>query len=171
MPMAHVFRHGLFFGFSVVACVGGHASDGIRILEKSPSADTVRAVTEAFRAAHTVVIKYTPLENMGRLGFDRETADSAPKYQYILACHTSCEIEARLLVSSLSHGLLIEGRCPGSFSTVIRPLDSKGELTITISATSGGQCFEMGEKSYFLAPEYSLERPLESLRHVLRGDR
>jgi len=152
-------------------CVAGDPAeantDELRILESTPSVETFRKLSSAFEHARFIKIYHTPEDKMGRLGYDEKRARELPQYKMSVECRPACSIRFESLMKELSKGLRMEGRCPGTVSTIVSFADETEHEFGSVVIVSWGQCFEFSGQAYFLS-EPRVRRMFEEIDGLLR---
>jgi hypothetical protein len=139
----------------------------ITIVEKEPSAETVKLVNNIFERAERLTVFYTTESEMGRVGYNLKMARDHARFQVSIRCRGACKFEFQHLRDDLAKALLIRGNCPGPIGSVVDFVDQAGKPVATIFATAEGQCLTLHEKAYFLK-DLSFRKKLEALSRVLQ---
>ena len=137
------------------------------ILDRAPSEATKQAIQAMFANANEIAIWHTAEEHMGRLGFNKVRAKELARIHLRVACRGTCALEYRALMQVLSAGLRQRGNCPNPVSTVIELINTETKASSSLSVTSEGQCFELGEQAYFL-PAPGISKLVETLTMAMK---
>jgi hypothetical protein len=137
------------------------------ILDRVPREATKQTMQAMFTNADQIAIWHTAEEHMGRLGFNKERAKELARIQLRVACRGNCALEYRALMEVFSAGLRQRGNCPNPVSTVIELINTETKASSSLSVTSEGQCFELGEQAYFL-PAPGISKLVETLTMAMK---